>query len=340
MKINPDWQLIYDQLLFFEKGGDFNHLNDLTVDSLRGSMFGLNYRYITLQEVLKRDKQKLVRYALQRIQPMLKENNFKFKKRPVPRCGVGLGTFGWKYDEKLILEAAKLNVALIDTAEGYGFGRVEFALGNVLESMDFTPTIYTKVRRDHMSPNAIVNAVKRSIQKLKVKPFEQIHFPHDKYNESAIKTLADLQTQSTIRGVGLGNCSVDMIENTQRILTEYNGTPINSVQISFSLLNLEYSTTVIPYCQERGILVMAYSPLGQNFKNLKTPFLKKMAKKYSATESQIALSWVLSHRGVLPIPATNNVEHLKQNMESQDLVLDIDDVEVISRYYSNLKKIV
>jgi len=336
MNINPEWEEVLDQLNFLELGGDLGSVDQICIDTLHGSMFGLNYRYTTLEEVFKTHKQDLLKYSIQRIKELTKENNFQFKKRAISRCQVGFGTFGWKYDSKLIETAITCGVSLIDTAEGYGYGKVETILGGILSGQENPPSIYTKVRRDHMSPKALPEAVKRSVQKLHAIPFEQLHFPHDKFSDSAIKILSNLQCLGKIKGLGLGNCSIDMIEQSQRILTEYNGTPLTSIQISFSLLNQRATNTIIPYCQERGILILAYSPLGQDFKKLQTPFLKKIAKKYSATESQIALSWILSFHGVVPIPATNNIEHLKQNIKSNDLKLDADDVLKLSNYYKNL----
>jgi diketogulonate reductase-like aldo/keto reductase len=78
---------------------------------------------------------------------------------------------------------------------------------------------------------------------------------------------------------------------------------------------------------------MAYSPLGQKFDKLKSPVLSKMARKYDCTEAQIALSWILSFPGVLPIPNTNNIEHLKQNFESNDLYLAKNDLLELTNYY-------
>lgn len=332
MKLN--WELVLDQLMYL-KSGYSPKLDNLTIDTLYGSMFGLNFRYVNLFDLLKDEnkKQKLVAYSIARISKI--KYNFTYTKRTSIRGSVGYGTYKWNYDCNLIREAVNNGVSIIDTAEGYGYGKVEKKLGEFLQNYnDSSINVFTKVRRDHMSPFAIMNAMKRSITTLKIKPHIQLHYPNNLYPE-AIKYSAELNNKGIIKSIGLGNCSIDMIESAQSLINDtYPGVVINSVQVSFSLLNSRIISKLLPYCQDRGILVIAYSPLGQDFKLIDSPLIQKIAKKYNATVAQIALSWVLSHKGVIPIPQTNNIKHLRQNIESNDLILDEDDVLNLTEYYS------
>jgi diketogulonate reductase-like aldo/keto reductase len=305
-------------------------LSDLALDTLYGSMWGLNHRYTSLKEVMQKDRQKMILYSVQRLNQLINEPAFTFKQRESFRCNVGYGTYGWKYDPKLI-ELALKYCGIIDTAEGYGYGRVETELGKILKDYPHAD-INTKVRRDHMSPEAILNCVNRSIKKLNVIPHVQLHFPNDRY-PLAVKYLADLRKRGEIKSIGLSNCSVDMIESAQSFLSDYSGDVINSVQMSFSLVDQRIRKVLLPYCQERGIVVMAYSPLGQKYDRLKSKLLSHVAKQYNATEAQVALSWLLSFNGVIPIPQTNDVYHFYDNIESNNLVLDQDEVDELTEYY-------
>jgi len=331
-----DWKFVLDELRFLVINETVNLKGFywLTIDTLHGSMYGLNYRYQSLTDVLsdKIKRNAVLQYSLHRISLLENSQPFSFKKRKPLRCKIGIGTYKWDYSSDIIKKAIKMGVSLIDTAEGYGYGKVEKQLGLLLkESPEIN--VFTKVRRDHMSPSAILRAVDRSISVLNVKPHVQLHFPNDKFPD-AINFLADYNNQGKIKSIGLGNCSIDMIEYSQKLITESFGGVINSVQVPFSLLDYRIKNNFIQYCNERGILIIAYSPLGQDFKKLETTTLKNIAKKYEATSAQIALSWVLSHSGVLPIPQTNNLSHLEQNMESGDLYLDSDDVLKLQDYYS------
>ena len=325
------WNLVQELLLAFKQGKiKLSELDDLTVDTLYGSMWGLNIRYTTLSEALNRSKNEIITYSLQRISKLVGEAPFTFKTQQIPRCRIGYGTFGWKYDPKII-ELAIENASIIDTAEGYGYGKVETELGKIFSWSD-PAEVNTKVRRDHMSPTAIINSVTRSVDKLNCIPYVQLHFPNDKF-PYAVKDLADLRKKGLIKSIGLSNCSIDMIEYAQLLLSTYSGDVISSVQLPFNLVDNRISKSLIPYCQERGIVVMAYSPLGQKFERLQTPLLSGIAKRNNCTKAQVALSWLLSFEGILPIPTTNNIQHLKENFESNDLYLDEEDIIELTDYY-------
>ena len=326
------WSLVLEELQAFQKQRiSLNDLSELTRDTLHGSMWGLNHRFMSLEECLENNPVSVLRYSINRIKELVDSPDVSFRRRKTEQCGIGVGTYGWKYDERIIITAVEKGACLIDTAEGYGYGKVETELGRVLKKCK-PVEVATKIRRDHMSPNSIHNAVKRSNQKLGVIPHVQLHFPHIKY-PYAIKNLADLRQKGLILSIGLGNCSVDMIESAQRFLSDYSGDVIRSVQVRFNLADQRIKETLLPYCQNRGILVLAYSPLGQNFKKFIRPVLEEMADFYDATLSQIALAWILGHRGVTPIPRTNNLKHLQQNMEATQLKLSQEDIEELGQKY-------
>ena len=96
------WKIVKEELLaFYDDRCKLSDLGDLTKDTLHGSMWGLNYRYMTLKEALIKDKKAILSYSLQRIidrllnEELYKESFFTFKKRQVPRCRIGYGSYGW-----------------------------------------------------------------------------------------------------------------------------------------------------------------------------------------------------------------------------------------------------
>lgn len=325
-----NWELVYTELLSLKEHKiKLKDVDDLTTDTLYGSMWGLNIRYVSLKEAFQTHEGALLEYSLSRINKLIETPDFTFKRRLLPKYRLGFGTFGWKYDTKIIKYAIK-KASVIDTAEGYGYGKVETELGTYLKESNVE--IITKVRRDHMSPFAIKNAVERSVKKLNTIPHVQLHFPNDKFPE-AVKDLARLRQKGLVRSIGLSNCSVDMIEQAQRLLSDFSGDVISSVQVPFNVSDRRIKQVILPYCQERGIIIIAYSPLGQNFKKINSPILTKLSKKYDCTNAQIALAYLLFHQGVIPIPITNNLEHLKTNFLSNDLELSKNDILIIEDYY-------
>ena len=330
------WDQILEELKSLRPNA-LTGINPLTMDALHGSMWGLNHRYTTVESCLQNDWQRMIDYSVCRIKGLIDLPDITCKKRLLPYFPPGFGTYGWKYDYRIIEEAIKQKVALIDTAEGYGFGKTEEELGKALKEIDFDRSIVvaTKVRRDHMSPVAMQAAAVRSVKKLGLVPHLQIHFPCDLYKDEVLGgNLVELKRKGIITSFGLGNCSVDMIESMQRFLSDYSGDVIKSVQVNYSLADRRIEECLLPYCQERGIVVIAYSPLGQNFKSMYRPILRDIGKKYEATSSQVALAWILRHRGVISIPRTNNLYHLRSNMDSYNLKLSNDDIDDLNSIYS------
>lgn len=330
-----DWEQVLTELQAFQIGSlRWAELGSLTVDTLYGSMYGLNHRYMSVEDCLRKDFSGMLSYTIRRIQRLVDMPPVTVRSRPIPRIRqIGYGTYRWDYNPKLIRWAGERGL-LIDTAEGYGFGRVETALGKFIKGIP-NINITTKVRRDHMSPQALVSAAMRSRDKLGIVPHYQLHFPNDKYSDEQIGTaLVTLRRRGIIASIGLGNCSVDMIESMQGFLSTYSGDVIRSVQIRFNLMGRRIERALLPYCQERGIVVLAYSPLGQNFQQFKKPVLDKIAKRYNATPAQVALACLLEYPGVIPIPQTNNLQHLQENIEALQLQLQPKDVLEINRAYA------
>lgn len=330
-----DWDKITEEIRTYRTGAK---LSPMAEDSLYGAMWTLDMHPSqtfakSLTDWMNEDEQKILQCALNTVQQLSQKKDTLSNIVPLPRCNIGLGTFRWKYDFQIIHKAIELGVGFIDTAEGYGFGKVEQELGRCLENSNFDK-VTTKIRKDHMSPLALKNAVARSTQKLKRVPHIQLYYPHPKY-KNAIKQMMSMRFQGKALSVGVGNCSVALIELWQRELNQYNGGTIFSVQIPLSLINQRAMYTIVPYCQKRGILVFAYSPLGQSYKQLYRPCLDFMAKQYGATPSQIALAWVSYFNGVMPIPQTNSIEHLIQNMESNQLKLKEQDWKELKENYAD-----
>lgn len=104
---------------------------------------------------------------------------------------------------------------------------------------------------------------------------------------------------------------------------------------------------LVGYCQDRGIHLTAYSPLGSGDRSekmkqdneptlLENEVIKEIAKKYEATPAQVLISWQL-HRGVSVIPKSTNSERIQENLISVKLKLDFSDIEKINQIDYNYR---
>ena len=215
---------------------------------------------------------------------------------------IGLGTYGWRYNPAIIEKAIEMGVALIDTAESYGYGKVEKELGRVLKRYPTQlPWIASKVARNHLSRNACVNAGLRSRDALQIEVIDlyQIHWPVVNRLEHTLYAMAELLERKVIRRVGVSNFCASHLVLAQSLASQ-RGFRIESNQVRLSCDDPSALDYLVPFCVRKGVRILAYSPL---------------AKGKLGEEARSALRWVVSQPGQpIAVPATNNLGHLEVNL--------------------------
>lgn len=223
-----------------------------------------------------------------------------------PAARVGWGTYRYRYDPALVRAAVEAGCPMIDTAEGYGYGRAEAALGEALRAGKGTTWLASKVARNHHSKWAVYKAGLRSRGRLG-HPIDlyQVHWPPPDGDWGAIMDgMVILREQEVIRHVGVCNCCVGQLAEARRA-ARARGFDVVSNQIRLNEADRGALDALIPYCERAGVRVNVYSPLSQG----------ALGKRAAA-----ALDWVLVWGGVsIVIPATNDVRHLRSNLRAGGL---------------------
>ncbi|HRI05980.1 MAG TPA: aldo/keto reductase [Candidatus Dojkabacteria bacterium] len=89
---------------------------------------------------------------------------------------------------------------------------------------------------------------------------------------------------------------------------------------------------VIDWASERDILNVVYQPLRRNRTLLRDwPLLRELAYKYSKTQNQIILNWLVT-LGMLPITKSENIEHIDQYLDSLTFKMEKTDILKISEF--------
>ncbi|HEY0304101.1 MAG TPA: aldo/keto reductase [Longimicrobiales bacterium] len=138
--------------------------------------------------------------------------------------------------------------------------------------------------------------------------------------ETSVRALAALQREGTIRRVGLCNVNVSQIEIARDIVA------IDSVQVPLSVVENEtLRNGVAEYCQDHGIRLIAYRPLGgaRRVGSLaRDALLARIAQEQDVTPQEIAVAW-LCHlgRNVVPIPGPTRATHAAALAHIRALVL-------------------
>jgi diketogulonate reductase-like aldo/keto reductase len=112
-------------------------------------------------------------------------------------------------------------------------------------------------------------------------------------------------------------------------------------QVLYNLVHRGLEWDLLPWCRERDVRLMAYSPVGhggaEKKKLLANPALQKIAHRHDATAVQIALAWLLM-RNVVAIPKASRPEHVRENRGAADIELTDDDLRKIDKIFPPPKR--
>lgn len=197
----------------------------------------------------------------------------------ITRVGFGawaIGGGGWEWawggqddaeSVAAIREALDCGANWIDTAAVYGLGHSEDVVAKALEGVPRRPYLFTKCgmvwddSREvgfRLKAASVRRECEASLKRLKVDTIDlyQIHWPKPVADiEEGWGELARLKEEGKLRWIGVSNFDIDQLEAARTIA------PGTSLQPPYSLLHREVEPGVLPYCRERAIGVIAYSPM-------------------------------------------------------------------------------
>jgi aryl-alcohol dehydrogenase-like predicted oxidoreductase len=177
--------------------------------------------------------------------------------------------------------------------------------------------------------------------------------------EETVGAMAELVRLGKVRHLGLSEASPETVRRGHAVHL------ITAVQTEYSLWSREPEQALLPVLRELGIALVAYSPLGRGFlagrirkledlapddwrrhnprfqgdnfaKNLAVADrVRELARQKGCTPAQLALAWLLSRPGVIPIPGTSSQDRLLENVRATDLHLSEQEIarleEVVPR---------
>src|ERR1700726_612360 len=244
----------------------------------------------------------------------------------------GKGVWGPPKDRneaiKVLRRAVELGINFIDTADSYGPGVSEEIIAEALHPYPTGLVIATKGGFDRPGPNQWVEngkpehltaACEGSLRRLRLERIDlyQLHRIDPKVPaEDQLGALKDLQAQGKIKHIGLSEVNVRQIQHARTIV------PIVSVQNRYSITD-RGSEAVLEYCEKERMGFIPWFPLAAGRVSGSDSPISRMAARWKATPSQLALAWLLARSPVmLPIPGTSRVEHLEENVVAAELKID------------------
>ena len=257
---------------------------------------------------------------------------------------LGQGTWGIKksFDKEKIAQikatlerGIELGMTHIDTAEFYGGGRAEEAVGEVIAANRRDDLFITsKLFPMHFGVKSMKNACYKSLKRLGIDCLDLylVHWPSfvGAKIKKHMKVMEDLLNEGKTRYIGVSNYSVKQFKEAQGYLKDAR---LVTNQLICNVTKQKHITESLPYYQKEGVTLTAYSPLGhRGFTNLKGDLrekLEKIANANSATIQQIAIAWLINHDNVITIPKAFKLDHLHSNSEAADIKLSEEEMELL-----------
>lgn len=280
---------------------------------------------------------------------------------------IGLGCMGMTIqygelnDEQSIAtihHALDIGVDLINSSDMYGFGENEKLIAKAIKDRRKEVILNTKfgqVRNPDGSgsvngrPEYVQEACEASLKRLGtdyIDVYSQHRVDTDVPIEETVGAMSKLIEQGKVRYIGLSEAAPATVRRAHATH------PIVCLETEYSLWSRDVEGEILPTCQELGISLMAYAPVGRGFlsgtirsindlidtdrrrdhprfsqenieQNIKkVKVLEEVAQANGFKPAQVAIAWVLRQdENLVPIPGTKRIKYLEENLRATDLDL-------------------
>ncbi|HYB42608.1 MAG TPA: aldo/keto reductase [Candidatus Methylomirabilis sp.] len=254
---------------------------------------------------------------------------------------VGQGTWHLEDDDRATAITAlrrglDLGMSHIDTAEMYGWGRAEEMVAEAIAGRRDDVFLASKVVPENASRSGTVTACEKSLARLGTDRLDcyLLHWPGEPRLEDTIAAFDQLVREGKILSWGVSNFDVPELEAAWAIAGPGR---MACNQVLYHLGERAIEHAVLPWCEERGVAVVAYSPFGSGrFAGPRTKggrVLAEIAAAHGVTARQVALRFLLRRPAVFAIPKSSRPEHTAENARAGDLALTAEDIDRIDRAF-------
>jgi diketogulonate reductase-like aldo/keto reductase len=219
-------------------------------------------------------------------------------------------------------------LTLIDTAEMYAGGGAERVVARAIEGQRHKVFVVTKVSPQNASARGIEASSAASLRRLGTDMIDLylLHWPGRHPIAETVEAFEKLRDSGRIRYWGVSNFDTTEM---QAVAALSAGPHCASNQVLYhpDARGIEYD--LMPWCRGRHMPIMAYSPLGQAGRLLRSKTLIAVGRRHNATAAQVALAWSLRDGNTISIPKTSSIAHLDENVAATRIKLTETDLAEI-----------
>ena len=257
--------------------------------------------------------------------------------RPIPVLGQGT----WGMGEVPFRRSAEvaslrlgldLGLSLIDTAESYADGGAEEVVGEAIAGQREDVFLVGKISPHLATRAGALEACEASLRRLGTEYLDLylLHWRGTVPLEETLEAFRSLKEEGRILEYGVSNFDV---EDLREVAALPGGEAVAADQVLYNLSRRGIEWDLLPWCRDRAIPVMAYSPFEHAPDALlRHSALREIAARRGAEPAQVALAWLL-HQGAVVIPKAARLEHVRENRVALDLRLEDGDLERLDRAF-------
>jgi diketogulonate reductase-like aldo/keto reductase len=253
---------------------------------------------------------------------------------------IGQGTWNIEKDPRASAVAAlrrglDLGMTHIDTAEMYGAGIAEKVVAEAIAGRRDEVFLVSKVPPQNASRRATITACERSLTRLKTDRLDcyLLHWPGEHPLEDTLDAFEQLRRDGRIRMWGVSNFDVAELEAAWKIA----GARLSCNQVLYHLQERAIEHAIIPWCEQHGVAVVAYSPFGSGaFPGPRTKggrVLQLIAEAHGATPRQVALAFLIQSPSAFTIPKAGRPAHVEENAGAAGLRLSAAEISRLERAF-------
>ena len=253
----------------------------------------------------------------------------------VPALGLGTWHMGETAsraasEEAVLREGIERGLSLIDTAEMYADGGAERVVGAATKDQRERVFLVSKIMPQNASSAGVVRHCEASLKRLGTDYLDLylLHWPGSYPLEQTVAAFEQLRVAGKIRHWGVSNFDTADMEE---LFATPQGKNCATNQVLYHPDERGIEFDLLPWSRSRKMPVMAYSPLGQAGRLLRSPVLKAVAQRHAASPAQIAIAWSLRDGNTISIPKSANPEHLRENAQAAAIRLSEADLAEIDR---------
>ncbi|MBU6449343.1 MAG: aldo/keto reductase [Rhodospirillales bacterium] len=226
-----------------------------------------------------------------------------------------------------------LGMTLIDTAEMYADGGAEEVVGHAIAGRRDKLFLVSKVYPHNASAKGVPQACARSLKRLKTDRIDLylLHWRGAYPLAETVEAFERLREAGHIGAWGVSNFDTSDMQELAR-LPAGGRCVANQVLYNPEARGIEFD--LLPWCKAGGVPVMAYSPLGQAGRLLKSLALLEISKRHGVSPAQVALAWSLRGGNTIAIPKASSIAHVRQNAAAANIKLTDLDLAAIDAAFS------